>query len=108
LLKTQDRPEQSQASPIRAEAGSSSIGNMPSDQSGPISEDPAISMTIPLPPRQQTYSWEMIGLGLEEPLPTQDAINELYDKCISNMLYSATNSIIDIESFLKRFICHVQ
>jgi hypothetical protein len=22
-------------------------------------------------------SWEMIGLGLEEPLPTQDAVNEL-------------------------------
>ncbi len=23
------------------------------------------------------YSWEMIGLGLEEPMPTQEAIDEL-------------------------------
>lgn len=26
---------------------------------------------------EQAFSWEMIGLGLEEPLPTQEAINEL-------------------------------
>lgn len=25
-----------------------------------------------------SFSWEMIGLGLEEPLPTQETINELY------------------------------
>ena len=24
------------------------------------------------------FSWEMIGLGLEEPMPTQEAIDELY------------------------------
>lgn len=24
------------------------------------------------------FQWEMIGLGLEEPLPTQDIIDELY------------------------------
>ena len=24
-----------------------------------------------------SFSWEMIGLGLEEPLPTPEAINEL-------------------------------
>jgi hypothetical protein len=24
------------------------------------------------------YSWEMIGLGLEEPLPQQDVIDELH------------------------------
>jgi hypothetical protein len=24
-----------------------------------------------------TFTWEMIGLGLEEPLPTQDTIDEL-------------------------------
>ena len=27
----------------------------------------------------QSFSWEMIGLGLEEPMPTQEAIDELYD-----------------------------
>lgn len=26
---------------------------------------------------EHTFSWEMIGLGLEEPLPTQEAVNEL-------------------------------
>ena len=26
---------------------------------------------------EQVFSWEMIGLGLEEPLPTQEAVNEL-------------------------------
>lgn len=25
------------------------------------------------------FSWEMIGLGLEEPMPMQEAIEELYD-----------------------------
>ena len=27
----------------------------------------------------QSFSWEMIGLGLEEPMPTQEAVDELYD-----------------------------
>lgn len=26
----------------------------------------------------ENFSWEMIGLGLEEPLPTQEAIDELW------------------------------
>ena len=25
-----------------------------------------------------SFSWEMIGLGLEEPMPTQEAVDELY------------------------------
>lgn len=29
----------------------------------------------------QSFSWEMIGLGLEEPMPTQEAVDELYDIC---------------------------
>ena len=28
---------------------------------------------------EQSFSWEMIGLGLEEPMPTQEAVDELYD-----------------------------
>jgi hypothetical protein len=28
----------------------------------------------------EPFPWEMIGLGLEEPLPTQDVVNELYVK----------------------------
>lgn len=27
----------------------------------------------------QNFSWEMIALGLEEPMPTQEAVDELYD-----------------------------
>ena len=27
----------------------------------------------------QSFSWEMIGLGLEEPMPTQEAVDELYE-----------------------------
>lgn len=27
------------------------------------------------------FTWEMIGLGLEEPLPTQEVIDELYVTC---------------------------
>ena len=27
----------------------------------------------------QTFSWEMIGLGLEEPMPMQEAVDELYE-----------------------------
>ena len=26
----------------------------------------------------ENFTWEMIGLGLEEPLPTQEAVDELY------------------------------
>ena len=29
----------------------------------------------------ENLSWEMIGLGLEEPLPPQEAIDELYEYC---------------------------
>lgn len=28
-------------------------------------------------PTGEEFSWEMIGLGLEEPLPLQDTVNEL-------------------------------
>ncbi|WPG99587.1 Hypothetical protein R9X50_00240500 [Acrodontium crateriforme] len=36
-------------------------------------------------PAEDSFPWEMIGLGLDEPLPTQDVVNELdqayFDKC---------------------------
>lgn len=31
-----------------------------------------------------SFSWEMIGLGLEEPMPMQEAIDELY---VNSFLY---------------------
>lgn len=38
-----------------------------------------------------TFTWEMIGLGLEEPLPPQDTIDDLYVvnpfKCLRTRAY---------------------
>ncbi|TQV95932.1 C6 transcription factor Prf [Cordyceps javanica] len=36
------------------------------------------NMNIPVNPDGSNFSWEMIGLGLEEPLPAQEAIDELH------------------------------
>jgi len=35
------------------------------------------NMNLGLGIDDNTFSWEMIGLGLEEPLPAQDTIDEL-------------------------------
>ena len=35
--------------------------------------DPNLGMTM-----DPTFTWEMIGLGLDEPLPPQETIDELY------------------------------
>lgn len=29
----------------------------------------------------QSFSWEMVSLGLQEPMPTQEAVDDLYDLC---------------------------
>jgi hypothetical protein len=52
-------------------------------------------------------SWEMIGLGLEEPLPPQDVMDELL---VHVELYSQqpTNLSLDIRSTLPRYTCHYQ
>lgn len=42
------------------------------DASPSVNIVPDIDLAI-----DENFSWEMIGLGLEEPLPTQDAIDEL-------------------------------
>jgi len=34
-------------------------------------------LNIPMPMDETTFTWEMIGLGLEEPLPPQDTIDDL-------------------------------
>ena len=36
----------------------------------------------------ESFSWEMIGLGLEEPMPTQEAVDELYDLRLPNLWYA--------------------
>ena len=50
----------------------------------------------------QSFSWEMIGLGLEEPMPTQEAVDELYDPRPLRARYA--NRIKEHRSFLKRSI----
>lgn len=35
-------------------------------------------------PLQNNFTWEMIGLGLEEPLPPQESIDELLDSLLSS------------------------
>ena len=40
----------------------------------------------------ENFSWEMIGLGLEEPLPTQDAVDELWVTDGQNRSMSANAS----------------
>jgi hypothetical protein len=52
------------------------------------------------------FSWEMIGLGLEEPLPSQDVIDELCVSC-SLMLavwFDLIDSDLDNKYSLRRYI----
>jgi len=49
--------------------------NLPMSSMAPnITSDYLPSMNLDL---DDSFSWEMIGLGLEEPMPTQEAIDEL-------------------------------
>lgn len=49
-----------------------------------------------------TFTWEMIGLGLEESLPPQDTIDELYglSPIVGKYAHDAT---IDIKSTLRKY-----
>lgn len=40
--------------------------------------NPNPSLAIPVNADGSNFSWEMIGLGLEEPLPAQESIDELH------------------------------
>ena len=85
LLKTQGPSEQTQPSPVTPDMNVP-MGDAEPRDSGPKGEETVLTH-IPKPMHlncttsqvqsEQSYSWEMIGLGLEEPLPTQDAINDL-------------------------------
>ena len=50
----------------------------------------------------QSFSWEMIGLGLEEPMPTQEAVDELYD--LHPPVMDHTNKTKEHRSFSIRYI----
>lgn len=51
-----------------------------------------------------TFTWEMIGLGLEEPLPPQDTIDDLYVAPPSTPCRSELIDFLDIKSTSTRFI----
>jgi hypothetical protein len=79
LLKTQG-PDQPLVSPTQESIPQPDPIQQRDD--GPPPENPGNFANIPIPlnqqPRTETFSWEMIGLGLEEPLPIQSAINDLH------------------------------
>ena len=63
----------------------------------------------------QSFSWEMIGLGLEEPMPTQEAVNELYDRRapsssdadkIEGLIFTLTKYIYRYQWFINIDIIH--
>jgi hypothetical protein len=81
MLKTQDRPDQITAAPEVPSISSTSMSQQ-NDGGSPVPcSDSGFENTFhSFPPATSHHgggSWEMIGLGLEEPLPTQDAVNEL-------------------------------
>ena len=88
-----DRAQQNgfQSTEYRA---ASPVGMDQSMTEGTFDPIPDAEHPIPLPPDMMpdaqilpdfnlsldaNFSWEMIGLGLEEPMPMQEAIEELYD-----------------------------
>lgn len=101
LLKTQDPPEPVQTSstaypdpsqstlqhggPFQGapniSLSASDVNSVPqmlssafgSAQSEPMIPDPSLGI-----PSDDEFSWEMIGLGLDEPLPTQEVIDEMW------------------------------
>ena len=46
------------------------------------------------------FSWEMIGLGIEEPLPSQDIIDELY---VHTLTVPTRVDFVDIPFTLRRY-----
>ncbi len=49
-----------------------------------------------------SFSWEMIALGLEEPMPTQEAVDELYD--LRPPIPKYANKVKEHRSFSIRYI----
>ena len=54
----------------------------------------------------ENFTWEMIGLGLEEPLPTQEAIDDLYGG--KRVCTSKANISTEPTSISKRYTLRVQ
>jgi hypothetical protein len=59
------------------------------------------------------FGWDMLGLGLEEPLPTQDVIDDLYAYIISRISLSISHELtgtkfISTKSILRYPFCIVR
>lgn len=59
--------------------------------------DPNLGMAV-----DPTFTWEMIGLGLDEPLPPQETIDELYVFRYEPVASELTE--LGIKYFLRRSI----
>jgi hypothetical protein len=84
LLKDQDPPKQTPAASSNFQAQNA----FPQDGFVSMADDVPMYSTSGAPPQDpmiggnlgildEEFSWEMIGLGLDEPLPQQDVIDEL-------------------------------
>jgi hypothetical protein len=72
----------------------------------PIVEQQAVSQAY-LPSGLNTegnFGWDMLSLGLEEPLPTQDVIDELYAYIISHISKSITHALTGTKSISTKCI----
>ena len=58
--------------------GMEGVTSLPLDNSFGGSHQPMPPLTDPTLGISEEFSWEMIGLGLEEPLPNQDVVDDLY------------------------------
>lgn len=75
--------------------------HFPADSPRPAMEDiafdPNLGMAV-----DPTFTWEMIGLGLDEPLPPQETIDELYVFCYEQVASELTE--LGIKYTLRRSI----
>jgi hypothetical protein len=57
------------------------------------------------------FGWEMLGLGLEEPLPTQDVIDELYAYIVPHISKLVSHALTGIKSIstksILRYPCYI-
>ena len=53
-------------------------GESPQPMADEMAFDPSLGMTM-----DPNFAWELIGLGLDEPLPPQETIDELYVLCVA-------------------------
>ncbi|KAK7745387.1 hypothetical protein SLS53_002883 [Cytospora paraplurivora] len=127
LLKTQDPPAPPKTAAIDAPSITVQADPNIGDNAPPLTiNDPAINLTggrdmdqwnfngdnSPQPqaaadafdfssmPMQNNFAWEMIGLGLEEPLPPQESIDELY------AIWTLACSVADKYSDLRDLFYH--